>query len=305
VVGLFVEGEPPKPTSNGGVRVFVTPHYFEALSIPLLAGRDFTDRDDENAPLTVVINESMARFYFGTPAAAIGRLVHFAWKDKGPTEVIGVIKDYVRGTPRNTAEEFNTYFSYRHPEALNRGAQSRLRIMMVAMKTSSDPLAIASAARQELHAIDPLIPILRINTVEQQLDDVLAQDWMIAELSGVFGALAIVLVSLGLFGLVSYRVALRITEIGVRLALGATRGGVLGMILRESLTLIGAGMAVGLIAALALTTVVAARLYGVSSMDPRTIAGAAAVLIAVGALAAFVPARRAASVDPMVSLRCE
>jgi predicted permease len=301
---MTVEGEAPRATGSTGVRVFITPHYFDALGIPFVAGRDFTERDSETAPPTVIINEAMARFYFGN-APAVGRLVRFTPRDKGPTEIIGIVKDYVRGTPRSDGVEFNTYFSYRHPEALNRGAQSRLRIMMVAVRTQGDPRAIAPALRQELRAIDPQLPILSINTLEEQLDDVLAQDWMIAELSGAFGGLAILLVSLGLFGLVSYRVALRISEIGIRLALGATRALVLRLILRESLMPVGVGMLVGIVVALALTPVVSARLYGIHPAVPWTIAGAVTLLLAVGALAAFIPARRAASVDPMVTLRCE
>ena len=139
-VALIVEGDPPKPTASTGVRVFITPRYFESLGVPFLAGRDFTERDTETAPLTVIINEAMAHFYFGSAQAAIGRRVRFLNREQVSTEIVGVVKDYVRGTPRGTHEEFNTYFSYRHPEALNRGAQSRLRIMMLALRTQGDPL---------------------------------------------------------------------------------------------------------------------------------------------------------------------
>jgi predicted permease len=304
-VMMTVDGEPPKTTTRIAGRSFVTPGFFGAAGIRLLAGREFTEADRGSASYVAIINASMARFYFGTEAAAVGRMVRFPGPTKQAHQIVGVINDYVRTSPRNPQNYFSNYFPYRHPEAINRGQNSRLRVMLIAIRTSGAPLAIADAVRAEIRAIDPLLPILRINTVEQQLDDVLGQDRLVASLSTALGAMAMFLASIGLFGLLSYRVARRTNEIGVRLAFGATRSGVLRMILVESGRLVAAGLVVGVIAALSLARLVAARLYGVSPTDPWTIAGAIALLSIVAGVAALIPARRAATVDPATALRCD
>jgi ABC-type antimicrobial peptide transport system permease subunit len=149
------------------------------------------------------------------------------------------------------------------------------------------------------------LPVLRINTTDQQLDDVLAQDRLVAQLSIALGTIATFLSSLGLFGLLSYRVARRTNEIGVRLAFGATRGAVLRMVVGESGRLISAGMMVGLLASLMLARLVSSRLFGVCATDPWTIGGAMLLLAVVSVVAALIPARRAAVVDPSVALRCD
>lgn len=303
-VPMIVEGEPPKSTTRSGGRSFVTPGFFDAAGIRMVAGREFSERDRESASYVGIINASMARFYFGTEGAAVGRMVRFPGQ-KQPHQIVGVNNDYVRTSPRNPQDYFSTYFPYRHPEAINRGQNSRLRVMLVAIRTAGAPLAIADAVRAEIRAIDPLLPILRINTTEQQLDDVLGQDRLVASLSTALSAMALFLASLGLFGLLSYRVARRTNEIGVRLAFGATRGAVMRMVLGESGRLIAAGMVVGVIATVMLARFVSSRLYGVSASDPWTIAGAAALLTVVACIAALIPARQASTVDPSVALRCD
>jgi predicted permease len=304
-VMMTVDGEPPKTTTRNGGRSFVTAGFFGAAGIRLLAGREFSEADRDSASYVTIINASMARFYFGTEAAAVGRMVRFPGPAKQPHEIVGVINDYVRTSPRNPQSYFSNYFPYRHPEAINRGQNSRLRVMLIAVRTSVAPLAIADAVRAEIRAIDPLLPILRINTTEQQLDDVLGQDRLVASLSSALGAMAVFLASLGLCGLLSYRVARRTNEIGVRLAFGATRGAVLRMVLGESGRLIAAGMAIGVIATVMLARFVSSRLYGVSATDPWTIGGAMVVLLVVAVLAALIPARHASTVDPATALRCE
>jgi predicted permease len=302
---MRVEGDPPKMATAGGFRSFVTPGFFDALGVPIIAGRDFTERDTDTAPPVAIINESMARFYFGD-RSPVGRMVRFTGPNAPLTEIIGVTRDFVRGTPRGDIRaEFATYFPYRDREAINRGAQSRLRIMLIAIRAAVPPLTLADSIRRELYAIDPELPVLRINTTEQQLDDVLSQDRLIAVLSAAFATMAVPLACLGLFGLISYAVARRTNEIGVRLALGATPRRIIGMILSESGRLVAFGIAVGVGAAVALVRLVSSRLYGVSGTDPLTIAASAALLILVAAIAALIPARRASRVDPMVALRSE
>lgn len=304
-VPMTVDGEPPKTTTRNGGRSFVTPGFFDAAGIRLLAGREFTERDRDSASYVAIINASMARFYFGSEAAAVGRMVRFPGAVKQPHQIVGVINDYVRTTPRNPQNYFSTYFPYRHPEAINRGQNSRLRVMLVAIRTSGEPLAIAEAVRAGIRAIDPRLPILRINTTEQQLDDVLGQERLVASLSTALGTVAMFLASFGLFGLLSYRVARRTSEIGVRLAFGATRGAVLRMVLGESGRLVAAGMVIGVIATVMLARLVSSRLFGVSATDPWTIAGAMLLLAFVGGIAALIPATQAASVDPASALRCD
>jgi predicted permease len=304
-VMMTVEGEVPKTTTRIAGRSFVTPGFFDAAGIRLLAGREFTEADRESASYVAIINASMARFYFGTEGAAVGRMVRFPGPVQQPHQIVGVINDYVRTSPRNPQNYFSNYFPYRHPDAINRGQNSRLLVMLIAIRTSGAPLAIADAVRAEIRAIDPLLPILRINTTEQQLDDVLGQDRLVASLSTALSVMAMLLASLGLFGLLSYRVARRTNEIGVRLAFGATRGAVLRMVLGESGRLIAAGMVVGVIATVMLARFVSSRLFGVSATEPWTIAGAIAVLSAVACVAALIPARQAATVDPSVALRCD
>ena len=302
---LTIDGEPPKPTTRGGGRVFVTPNFFNAAGIRLVAGRDFTERDAGDGAFVSIITESMARFYFGEPAAAVGRMVHFGGATKQAQQIVGVVSDYVRTSPRNQQIEFSNYFPYRHPEAINKGLQTRLRVMLVAVRAAGNPLAIANAVRTEMRNIDPLLPVIKINTTEQQLDDVLAQDRLVASLSSALSGIAVFLASLGLFGLLSYRVARRTNEIGVRLAFGATRGSVLRMVLAESGRLIAVGLAIGVIASLMLARLVGTRLFGVSATDPWTIGGAMLLLTAVAAVAAVIPARQAAIVDPSTALRCD
>ena len=226
-VAVIIPGEQTKLTSRIGGRSFVTPGFFRAAGIAVVAGREFSERDAGESSYVVMMNASMARFYFGSEAAAVGRMVQFPGPIKQLHQVVGVVNDYVRTTPRHALDYFSTYYPYRHPEAINRGEMSRLRAMLVAIKTAGEPLATADAVRHELRAVDPLLPVLGINTPDQQLDGVLAQDRLVASLSTALGGTALVLASLGIFGLLSYRVARRTNEIGVRLAFGATRASVL------------------------------------------------------------------------------
>jgi predicted permease len=304
-VAIIIPGEPRLLTARISGRQFVTPGFFSAAGIRVVAGREFADRDAGESSSVVMMNATMARFYFGSETAAIGRMVQFPGPSKQPHQIVGVTRDYVRTTPRHALDYFNTYYPYRHPDAINRGQSSRLRAMQIAIKTTGEPMAIADAVRRELRAVDPLLPVLAINTPDQQVDGLLAQDRIVASLSTALGATAMVLASLGLFGLLSYRVARRTNEIGVRLAFGATRSAVIAMVLRESGRLIAVGLMIGVAAAVMLARFVSSRLFGVSATDPWTIAGAVALLTAVACIAALIPARQAATVDPSAALRCD
>jgi predicted permease len=297
--GLRIEGEPQLPGPLG-VRSFVAPGFFKTMAIPLVAGRDFTEKDTAAAPRVVIISQTMARYYFGD-RSPIGHRVAFPEDASNTTEIIGVVHDFTGGTPREVQRRpSQTYFSYRDKEAAR-----RLRSMTIAVRTQGDPRAMASTLRRELRNVDPNLPVLKIDTVDEQLNDVLVQERLVASLSGFFGGLAVLLACVGLYGVISFTVARRTSEMGIRLALGATRGQLLWAVLRESLVLVAAGVAVGVPAALALTRLIASRLFGVSPTDVVTMSGAVAMIVALAAIAGLLPARRAARVDPMLALRSE
>jgi predicted permease len=297
---MRVEAEPHRLASVTGFRTFILPDFFHTLGVPLLAGREFTERDNETAPPVVILNESMARFYFGA-ANPIGRHVAFGQQTGFPVEVVGVVRDFERASPRAVGmSRMLTFFPYR-----DRGSANNLLIMCVTVRTHGDPYTMADRIRTELHAADRSLAVLRINTVDQQLNDVLAQERLLAALATFFGAVAVLLACLGLYGLLAHMTARRTSEIGVRMALGATSGGVLAMVLREGLGLVFAGVVVGVPAAVAGTRWMESRLFGVRPTDPAAIAGAALLLAAVAALAGLVPARRASRIDPIAALREE
>jgi predicted permease len=293
-----IPGRPAKPTNLGGYRSYITPRFFETMGVPLIAGREFTELDTDARPRVVIISESMARHYFGSENP-IGQQVMIAGDTVGPTEIIGVVKNFVPGTPRGAElHQHLTYYSYR-----DRESQRRLQIMMVAVRTSDDPHALIPAVRAELQRADASLAVLKIDTVEEQLADVLAQDRLIAGLGTFFGSLALLLACLGLYGVIAYTTSRRTSEIGIRMALGASDRSVLRLVLREGLTLVMAGIAIGLPLTLLTSRWVSSRLYGIQPGDPVTIAGAAVLLVGVASMAGYIPARRAARVDPLIALQ--
>jgi predicted permease len=297
---MTVVGQPPKPTTMPGGRTFVTPRLFETMGIPLIAGREFAETDTASAPPVVIINETMARFYFGD-SNPVGQRVMLPWQRPAdpPTTIVGVVKDHIKGTPRGVSQpQFSTFLSYRDGEAA-----PRLWTMCIVVKTNGSPIAAADLVRQELRSLDPNLPILKIDTIEQQLSDVLAQDRMIAMLSGCFGLSAVVLACLGLYGVISYSVACRRSEIGVHLAFGASPSNVSRLVLWESMLPVVAGIVVGIPVILVTARLIASRLFGISSTDLPTVGIATFIVVTVAGCAALLPARAASKVDPMLALR--
>jgi predicted permease len=290
-----IPGQPPKPGMLL-MRVAIAPGFFETAGMPLLAGRGFSERDTDNSPLVMVINESMARFFFGD-RNPVGQHLATSPIDTGfSIEIVGVVADAKHGSARD--RRGIEYVPYRQVVGL-------MRTMCIELRAAGPAAGIAAKVRQELRAIDPNLPILRMDTLDEQLSDVLAQERLIAAPSVAIGALATLLACLGLYGVMSYGVARRTNEIGIRMALGAQRGDVLSMILKETLALILAGTVIGVPAALVATRLIANRLFGVSAGDSVTIGCVVLLLFAVAALAGFLPAQRAARVDPLVALRHE
>jgi predicted permease len=294
---VSVTGRTPTPEDDmAASHNVVGPGYFATMEIPLLLGRVFGPQDTANSPKVAVINETFARRYLpgGSP---IGR--HFGL-GRDPThsndlEVVGVVKDAkyqdLRERPFPAA-----YYPY---------TQLVQYLNDFEVRYSGKPQAIIPEVRQAIGQVDHSLPVVYQGTMVEQVNRSMAGQTLIAWLSTFFGLLAAFLACIGIYGLMSYAVTRRTNEIGIRMALGAERSGVLWMVMRESLMLVAVGVVIGIPAALAAARLISSVLYGLKATDPITITAAALAMIAVAALAGYLPARRAAKVDPMVALRYE
>ena len=275
----------------------VAPRFFETAGLSLLSGRDIAVTDTADAPKVVVINESLARQYF--PGKDPVGLPLTAGSANATYKIIGVVRDARIVTLR------------RHvgPTMFFAALQGRTdRIGSIEIRTTGDPASVMAEVRREVLAINPRL-LLSVKTMDQQVDDTLSQERMVGKLSGFFGAVTLLLASIGLYGLMAYAVTRRIREIGIRMAVGAERHNVLWMILRETLELVAIGLAIGVPATYAGARVAAhwidGLLYNTTATDPAIIALAAALLLTVAVVAGYLPARRASRLDPMIALRYE
>src|SRR5262249_14103190 len=310
-----VESYTPPPDDDMVCKqLWVTPQYFATMGIPLLRGRGFGPQDELPAsepaatapvakrPLVAVINQTMARQFFGDENP-IGKRIRFpGYPDKNsePFEIVGVVKDTKFLSLREKAPRI-TYFPFlQMPDMF--GSTFQLRAI-------GDPAGLAAAVRRIVQELDPKVQTLDLRTMNDIVNESLAQERFVAQLAGFFSLFALLLACIGLYGVMSYTVTRRTREIGVRMALGAQGGDVLRMVLRETTLLVVTGLAIGLAAALAtaklIESLLSDLLFGLAATDPLTIALAALLLLAVAALAGWLPARRAAGVDPMVALRTE
>jgi predicted permease len=280
----------------------VGPDYFRTLGIPLLMGREFNDGDVAGAPLVAIVNESLARYYFGNENP-IGRRFGFrAFNNPGAIEIVGVAKDshYANMRQGSTAENRTprfVYIPFLQSEELNE--------MTLYVRAAGTSATIQEELRQAVRRRDASLPIFDLQTMDKTIDDALFNERMLALLSASFGLLATMLAAIGLYGVMSYTVSRRTREIGIRIALGAERGSVLWLVLREVAFLTLVGIAVGVPGAVGLSQLVRAQLFGIAPTDPLTLAIAATTLALVGLLAGYIPARRAAGVEPVLALRCE
>jgi predicted permease len=274
----------------------VAPKFFQTVGLKLLAGRDFTVRDVETAPRVAIINESMARHYFGVPNP-VGQRFGMRRDTGHEIEIVGVVADAATDSPREKGHRM-IYIPYRQD-------LSHLSDMCLAVRATGDPTELMARIRAELRAIDSNLPVSAITSMNEQLDRALARERLVAGLAASFGVVATVLTCVGLYGVIAYGSARRTHEIGIRLALGATRGSVIGLVLRSAALLAGAGVAIGVPLVLSLTRFVSGHLFGIAATDPLTIGLAAGLMLAVALVAALVPARRAAGVDPMTALRAD
>ncbi|MFY9607443.1 MAG: ABC transporter permease [Blastocatellia bacterium] len=293
--GFSIEGRPPYNPGEEPVAEFrqVTPDYFRAIGIPLLRGRPLTDADSSKIPENVLINETFARLYFGDEDP-VGKRVSAV--DGKPHEIIGVVGDARQwGLDRDASAEI--YFSF---------SQISLRQeVSLVVRAESDPSIIAGSVRNAIAEVTRDAPVTRVRTMMQVLADSTAQQRFNMILMTIFAGVALVMASIGLYGVISYSVGQRTHEIGIRMALGASRGSVLNLVLRNGMSLALVGVVVGVGAALGLTRLMASLLYGVSPSDTFTFALIALILIGVALVACFIPARRATKVDPMIALRYE
>jgi predicted permease len=291
---IDVPGVPARP-DDGVSSNIVTPEYFDTLGIALTRGRTFTNSDRAESPRVAVVSESMAQAYFGD-AEALGRTFQLGG-DKEVTEIVGIVQDARHERLRAETMPWMVYL----PLA-QMGVPTQLTIVA---RVDREARSVAGLLTNELRSVNPdvLVPYLR--TMQQQVGATLVPERLLTMLSSALAGLAMLLACVGLYGLMVYRVTGRTREIGIRMALGAGPGTVVGRVLHETLSVTVIGVVMGVLLALATTRTVAAFLFRMSPHDPLTFVTAAGMLLVVALVAAFVPARRAARVDPMVALRCE
>src|SRR5579862_248184 len=256
--GIEVEGYTRRGDEKAGWINSISPKYFETLGIPMLMGRRFSERDGKSSPKVAIVNRTFAQRYFGD-ADPLGRRIGVG-NSKGIT-VVGVVPDGKYKDVREKTPDV-VYLAF---------AQNLDMVMTLQVRTVGDPGKMTAAIRREVHAVDANVPIYNLRTLEAQLDESLSQERLVATLSSWFGGFAILLASIGLYGVLAYSVTPPTTEIGIRMALGAERREVIWMVLREALIMVGAGVAIGVPLALALARSLASLLYGVEPGDPLTI----------------------------------
>jgi putative ABC transport system permease protein len=316
---LTVEGRDVPAGSEGVFWAGLTPRYWEALGVPMLKGRALTRTEAETRSAVAVVNVSFVRRFLSREGAPprqagfghgrlrgaadlgaldpIGRRLRLLDAPDAPWfTVVGVVADVMTEEMDSNPEQPAVFVGYPHQEAANTG---------LVVRGAGDPAALAAAVRAAVHASDPTLPVFSVMTMEELRRRGLWQFQLFGWMFSIFGALALVLGSAGVYGVLSHAVSLRTPEFGVRMALGATAGDVLRLTVRQGFRLIAAGVVLGLAGAAATTRLVGTLLFGVTPTDPASFALVVLVLTAVGALACYLPARRAARVDPMVTLRSE
>jgi len=294
-----IEGKPwPQGASEPIVPiVLISPEYFAALGVPILRGRGFNATDKQGSPLVVIINQTLAERYFPDESPIGSRLkVGGANRTRNPwMEIIGVAGDL----------KYSGLDAKPEPAYYTPLAQDAWRAAYLVVRAPMNPTNLTPAIREQIWALDKDMPIANVATMDQLLAESVAQPRFRAMLLGVFAALALVLASVGIYGVISYSVTQRTHEIGIRMALGAQARDVSKTVIREGLALALIGVAIGLASSLVLTRLMESLLFEVSTTDQGIFAAVAALLFAVAVLACWIPARRASRIDPMAALRCE
>jgi len=313
---LTIRGYTPAPKENMNSKLNrVSGQYFVTAGIQIVSGRALNDSDTPNSLKVAVINEAVARKFF-PKGDAIGRSLQIDIDDvKGPWQIIGIARDTKAGNPRSSDPLRMTYIPLAQidpfspvdpsaPHATPEENQDRVASLIL-LRTTGDPANTIADLRATLRSIDPNLPLTKITTIRDQVDDFISHDQLVSTLTTLFAILAVLLAAIGLYGVMSYNVVRRTNEIGIRIALGAQTPAVQWMILRESLLLLAIGVGLGLPLTYAGTKYIKEQLFGLSALDPITLAVALLVVSSMTLFAAWLPSRRASRVDPMVALRCD
>lgn len=284
----------PDESDTVGFNV-IAPDYFRTLGTPLLAGRDFSDRDTPQSPMVAIVNETFARHFFGV-RSALGRHVTSV---NVTYEIVGVVGD-AKYEDLRTGTTKTMYIAWTQREG-----EQPTRYSYLARLTAGDPRRLAPGLGRLIRETDPSLRLRTAVAYSQIIDRSISTERIMATLGGLFGVLAIVIAALGMFGLLTFHVARRTNELGVRMALGASRGRMMGLVLRDVAVLVATGIVIGGGAALMLSGLAGKILFGLTPTDPCVFGIAASILASAALAAGWLPARRAARVDPLVALRHE
>jgi predicted permease len=296
-LGDVIPGKTPNPDDR---MLMIGPWFFRTLQIPIVAGREIEDRDKPGSPPVAVVSEYFAKVNFGNESP-LGKHVMLPGRPSHPAardmEIVGVVKDAKYGGIRDKMRPV-LYIAYDQGWPTPEGMYFELR-------TKGDPLSYVNIVRDIVHRADARVPVTSVITQAAEINRAINQEIVLAELCTAFAVLALVIACVGLYGTISYNVARRTGEIGIRMALGAQRSTVVRMILRQVLVLAAVGLSIGLPAAFASAKLVKSFLYGMKPNDPQALGAAAAILLAAAIVAGYAPARKASRIDPMVALRHE
>ena len=286
----------------------VSPHYFQVFKIPLLRGRVFTETDAGNSARVVIINGAMAKKYWPKEdpvgqTIVIGKGLGPQFEDP-PRQIVGIVGNVRENGLKNEGVGVMYIPQSQMPEGLTALANSVIPLSW-AIRTAGEPMPLRVAVERELHLVDGLMPVSRVRTMEQVISEAVSRQNFNMVLLSIFAGVALVLAGIGIYGVMSYSVQQRTQEIGIRMALGASRGSMLKLVLAQGMKLAGIGVVLGLALAYGATRLLASLLFGVKASDPATFAAVAGILTAAALMAAYIPARRATTVDPAIALRYE
>jgi predicted permease len=294
-VGLIVPGHlRPSGPARGILQNKVDGDFFQAIGSSIVRGRDFGPQDTVRSPKVAIITENAARYFFGDNDP-LGARVRLGWVDN--VEIIGIARDSKYRSVREEVPRIS-YVSFQQDE--RRSGERTLYV-----RTDRDPRALTGVVRRIVQTLDHDLPLYNVKTFSEQKQESLVRERLVATLSGFFGGLALLLASIGLYGVLAYDVQRRTREIVIRMSLGAARGVVIWGVVREGLMLVVTGIAIGVPFGVLAAKLVSSQLYGVTAEDPLTLMAAILILAGVAGCAAYVPGRRACAVDPMLALRTE